>query len=336
MWFARIAALALVLGGTAAQAFVRAQPVRSAEVDVSNLPGPQTNATITVDPNDPDVLLAGRTASSRGRSGSTARPTAALTWKSSITITPPATSRRLPLRPRRRHRPHGPAVLLVRPRDAVQRAGLVAASTCSTRAGPDGGMVAADPGRASSGRALRRQAGDRGRRVALRARTGTVSTSPGRASRATRAPASCSATPTTAARPGRRRSRVSAHGRERRHLRVTLAVARNGTVYVAWTDETNYSVRDRPVDGRRQALRPATAGGRVLDHPDPALRHRHRRRGRAALVHPGRPDRRSSTRPAGAKRAASTSPTRARTSRGRGRVALDLRQPAASPSPAIR
>ena len=35
---------------------------------------------------------------------------------------------------------------------------------------------------------------------------------------------------------------------------VTLAAARNGTVYVAWTDETNYSVRIvRSTDGGRPA-----------------------------------------------------------------------------------
>ena len=47
---ARIAAVLLVVGSAAALAGVRAQTPRSAEVDVSNLTGPQTNATIAVDP----------------------------------------------------------------------------------------------------------------------------------------------------------------------------------------------------------------------------------------------------------------------------------------------
>ena len=90
MRLAWIAALVLVLGGTAAQAFVRVQPVRSAEVNVSNLPGPQTNATITVDPNDPDVLLAGSNSFLEGTQRIYGSTDGGLTWKSSITVKPAA------------------------------------------------------------------------------------------------------------------------------------------------------------------------------------------------------------------------------------------------------
>jgi len=76
---ALIAVLGLALGG-----------VRSAEVDVSNAPGPQTNATIAVDPTDPAVLLAGSNSVLEGTQHVYSSTDGGSTWQSSITIKPPA------------------------------------------------------------------------------------------------------------------------------------------------------------------------------------------------------------------------------------------------------
>jgi hypothetical protein len=83
-----IAALVLLLGGTVAQAVVRAPPLRSAEVDVSNLPGPQTNATIAVDPTNPSVLLGGSNDVLHGTQLIYSSTDGGATWKSAITIRP--------------------------------------------------------------------------------------------------------------------------------------------------------------------------------------------------------------------------------------------------------
>jgi hypothetical protein len=85
---ALIAALGIALGGAAAMADV--QPLRSAEVDVSNLPGPQTNATIAVDPTNPDVLLAGSNSVLEGTQRTYSSSDGGSTWQTSITIKPAA------------------------------------------------------------------------------------------------------------------------------------------------------------------------------------------------------------------------------------------------------
>lgn len=72
-----IAALGLALGG-----------VRTAEVDVSNLPGPQTNATIAVDPTNPNVLLAGSNSVLLGTQEIYSSVDGGSTWQSSISIKP--------------------------------------------------------------------------------------------------------------------------------------------------------------------------------------------------------------------------------------------------------
>jgi hypothetical protein len=90
MRFALIAALLLALGATAAQGFGLGQPVRSAEVDISNLPGPQTNATIAVDPTDPDVLLAGSNSFLEGTQRIYSSTDGGATWQTSISIRPAA------------------------------------------------------------------------------------------------------------------------------------------------------------------------------------------------------------------------------------------------------
>jgi hypothetical protein len=82
-----IASLVLLLGGAVAQAVVLAPP-RSAEVDVSNLPGPQTNATVTVDPTNPNVLLAGSNDVLHGTQLIYSSTDGGAKWSSSITIRP--------------------------------------------------------------------------------------------------------------------------------------------------------------------------------------------------------------------------------------------------------
>jgi len=85
-----IAALVLALGATATAAGEHGGPVRTPEVDVSNLPGPQTNATIAVDPTHPDVLLAGSNSFLEGTQRIYSSSDGGSTWQSSITIKPAA------------------------------------------------------------------------------------------------------------------------------------------------------------------------------------------------------------------------------------------------------
>src|ERR1700687_3228844 len=90
MRLAWIAALGLALGGTAAGAVASGQPVRSAEVGVSNLPGPQTNATSAVGPTNPDVLLAGSNSILEGTQRIYSSPDGGTTWRTSISVRPAA------------------------------------------------------------------------------------------------------------------------------------------------------------------------------------------------------------------------------------------------------
>jgi hypothetical protein len=85
----RIAPLvfALMLGAAQASVHVTATPVN---VNVSSLPGPQTNATITIDPNNPNVLLAGSNSVLEGTQRVYSSLDGGATWHSSITIPPAA------------------------------------------------------------------------------------------------------------------------------------------------------------------------------------------------------------------------------------------------------
>ena len=156
--------LALELAAAQASARITAPPPN---VNVSNLPGPQTNATIAVDPNNPKVLLAGSNSVLEGTQRIYSSLDGGSTWHSSITIPPAADlASACPSDPGVGDRPHRPPVLLLRRCHAVQRAGLVArlrahAPEC------DRGLVGPDPRRPPRPGPLRRQAGDRGRRVAV-------------------------------------------------------------------------------------------------------------------------------------------------------------------------
>jgi len=69
---------------------VSAGPQPGAQVDVSDLPGPQTNATIAVDPSNPDVLLAGSNSLLEGTQRVYSSTDGGATWQSSTTIRPAA------------------------------------------------------------------------------------------------------------------------------------------------------------------------------------------------------------------------------------------------------
>src|SRR5690242_12810382 len=85
------AVAALVLGAIFALHVAEAgQPTR-AEVDVSNIPGPQTNPTITVDPRDNRVLLAGSNSFLEGVERVYSSVDGGRTWTTS-TLTPAVTS----------------------------------------------------------------------------------------------------------------------------------------------------------------------------------------------------------------------------------------------------
>lgn len=77
----------LVLCGTAGHAS-GARGMAGAERDISNLPGPQTNATITVDPRNSQVLLAGSNSLLEGAERVYSSTDGGLTWDTT-TLTPP-------------------------------------------------------------------------------------------------------------------------------------------------------------------------------------------------------------------------------------------------------
>src|SRR5262245_52008776 len=85
----RIALLVLAVGVLAAQASARvAAPPTN--VNVSNLPGPQTNATIAIDPKNPQVLMAGGNSGLEGRQRVYSSTDGGSTWHTAITIPPAA------------------------------------------------------------------------------------------------------------------------------------------------------------------------------------------------------------------------------------------------------
>src|ERR1044071_3050534 len=175
----RIAPLVRALGVLVAQAsaHVAAPP---ANVNVSNLPGPQTNATITIDPRNPDVLLAGSNSVFEGTQRVYSSLDGGATWHSAITIPPAAElASACPSDP-------GLAIDLTgrqyysydvaTPCNAqgsshiyvLTRPNATAAWSDPILVAPLGrGVVGPVPRRPAGPPPLRRQAGDRGRRVAV-------------------------------------------------------------------------------------------------------------------------------------------------------------------------
>lgn len=86
---AGLVALAVTVAVTMAEAGGNAARPGGSEVDVSNLAGPQTNATIAVDPRNPSVLLAGSNSLLEGTERFYTSTDGGLTWASG-TVTPPA------------------------------------------------------------------------------------------------------------------------------------------------------------------------------------------------------------------------------------------------------
>ncbi len=249
MRFAFIAALVLLLSVAAAQAVVR-QPLRIAEVDVSNLPGPQTNATITVDPTNPDVLLAGSNSVLEGTQRIYSSTDGGASWKNSITVRPaddiasacpsdPGVAIDLTGRQYYSYDVATPCSAQGTSRIYVlTRSGLTTAWSAPALVAPLGSArfddkpaIAIDDSSASLHRnrvyvAWSRVARNTSSNIVLsHSDDGGVTWS---------AP-------------------VNVSGNEDHDVTyASVAVARNGTVYVAWTDETNYSVRIvRSTDGGR-------------------------------------------------------------------------------------
>jgi hypothetical protein len=249
MRLAWIAALGLALGGTAAGAVASGQPVRSAEVDVSNLPGPQTNATIAIDPTNPDVLVAGSNSFLEGTQRIYSSTDGGATWQTSISIRPAADIRT--------SCPSDPGVAidltgrqyfsydLATPCNAqgtshiyvLVRTGPAAAWSAPILVAPlgrsrfdDKPAIAVDQSPVSPHRNRVYVAWSRIARntsssiVVSYSDDGGLAWSP----------------PVT----------LSGQGEDLNY--ASVATARNGTVYVAWTDESNYSIRIvRSTDGGR-------------------------------------------------------------------------------------
>lgn len=87
MRLARIGALLVALGAAAA-AHGAAHRLPPPNVDVSNLTGPQTNATITIDPHHHDVLLAGSNSVLEGTQRIYTSEDGGATWQTSTTVEP--------------------------------------------------------------------------------------------------------------------------------------------------------------------------------------------------------------------------------------------------------
>jgi hypothetical protein len=83
----RIVTLVLALGVLAAQASAHVA-VSPANVNVSDLPGPQTNATIAIDPRNPKILLAGSNSVLEGTQRVYSSLDGGSTWHAAITIPP--------------------------------------------------------------------------------------------------------------------------------------------------------------------------------------------------------------------------------------------------------
>ena len=194
----------------------------------------------------------------------------------------------MPVRPRRCDRSHGDAVLLLRPRDAVHAGRAVARLRRDSR-GPGRDVVGAGARRPTRAGSRRRQAGDCGRLVTgeppSRARLRRLGAPVAAGRLLDRAQPLRRPRPDVVApgqgEPHRGRAQLREHrpGEEREGLR------RLGRSVSATRS------RSRALDGRRRALRPEHNVASVHDRPDPPLRDRDRRPGRAALVHPGEPDR---------------------------------------------
>ncbi len=251
MRLVRIAVLVpLLCGAAAAQAFVGGQPVRSAEVDVSKLPGPQTNATITVDPTNPDVLLAGSNSLLEGTQRIYSSTDGGVNWASSITVRPAADiASACPSDPGvaidltgRQYYSYDVAtpcnaqgssriyVLMRAGAQAVWSAPVLVARLGGARF-DDKPAIAVDDSPASphTNRVYVVWS-----RIARNTNSSVVLSHSDDGGRTWSPPVTVSAK----AEPD--------------VIYASVAVARNGTVYVAWTDDTNYSVRVvRSTDGGR-------------------------------------------------------------------------------------
>ena len=270
----------LVLCGTPAGR--RHRGTVGAERDISNLPGPQTNGTIAVDPHNNRVLLAGSNSLLEGAERVYSSTDGGLTWNTT-TLTPPVADVTSAC-------PSDPGV-------AIDRAGRQYFSfdrsvPCTSEA-PSRVYVSSRDGPHAkwSAPVLVAPLG-----------TGRVDDKPAIAVDSSPVSPHRGRVYVAWARLSRRvaysivLSHSDDHGRTwSRPVKVnhqgddlnyaTLAVARNGAVYVAWTDSLHYSVPDRALHRRRAPFLPRGEGRRVHRHLDSAMRHRDRDQGRAEGVH---------------------------------------------------
>lgn len=240
----------LLCGATAAQAVVAGGPLRSAEVDVSNLPGPQTNATIAVDPTDSDVLLAGSNDVLHGTQLVYSSTDGGASWTSSITVRPADDiAAACPSDP-------GVAIDLTgrqyysydvaTPCNAQGSSRVYVLVRAGAQAAWSAPILVAQLGRArfddkpsiavddSSASPRRNRVYVVWSRIARNTSSSVVLSYSDDGGKTWSAPVTVSS---------KEESDV---------IYASVAVARNGTVYVAWTDDTNYSVRVvRSADGGR-------------------------------------------------------------------------------------
>src|SRR5438876_1690436 len=83
---------ALVVCIAAATAMVEiagAGGLRGPEVDLSNLPGPQTNPTIAIDPRNDQILLAGSNSLLEGTQRIYSSTDGGVTWQTTVAFPPP-------------------------------------------------------------------------------------------------------------------------------------------------------------------------------------------------------------------------------------------------------
>ena len=304
-----------------------AAAITGPEVDVSQLTGPQTNPTITVDPRDDRILLAGSNSLLEGAERVYSSTDGGATWSTS-TLTPPVANLRSTC-------PSDPGVAI--DRTGRQYYSFDRSTPCTSdapsrvyvasRQGPDAAwsnpVLVAPLGRARF---------DDKPAIAVDAAPASPHVNRiyvvwSHVSRRVVSSIVISHSDDQG-RTWSRAAKVSRGGDDL--IYANVATARNGTVYVTWTDSARYTVWiARSTDGGEH-FGPGQRAAAFTVVTDPALRHRDRHPRRPAHLHPGQPDRlgRHLGRPLHRPRLCQLHGHGLHRRPGRG--ALDLRQPAAA------
>jgi hypothetical protein len=217
------------------------------EVDVSNLPGPQTNPTIAIDPNNAQILLAGSNDPRAGAQRIYSSMDGGATWQTATTFRPPANVRQtcasdpgvaIDARSRQYYsfdratpcRSDGAyrIFVLTRSGPAATWSKPILVSRLGTARLDDKPSIAVDISPVSKFRNRVYLAWSRLSRATIFSIVLSHSDDGGR----------------TWSKP----VKVNRSGRELSYS--SIAISRNGTVYVAWTDGTNFAVNvARSTDG---------------------------------------------------------------------------------------